>query len=152
VWRPRLVLGSALLTLRAIVVAASVPLLVRFDLRHLQRWLEPQRSAARANRVTQLYAVEAVGRLVDRIVRIGKPVIQPGCLTRGITSYYLLRRAGLDAALCFGIRPMKRSSPTGHCWILLDGEPVFEDRDPRSTYTEIARLSSLGVTTANGVV
>lgn len=83
------------------------------------------------------------------MIRWGGPLVRPGCLTRGITGYYLLRRAGLDVALCFGIGPRHSAGVTGHCWIVLDGEPVLEAVDPRPAFTELVRLSSRGLTSAS---
>ena len=92
--------------------------------------------------------VEVTGRRVGRLIRWGKPLVRPGCITRGITGYYLLRRAGLDVALCFGMGSVSDANVTGHCWLVLDGEPVLEPVDPRRTYTEVVRLSSRGLTSA----
>jgi hypothetical protein len=119
-------------------VAVVAPLLARLDLQRLQRCLEP---AARSSRPP----VAVVGRRIDRLIRRGKPLVRPGCLTRGITGYYSLRRAGLDVALCFGIGP----GAAAHCWLVLDGEPVLEAADPRLAFTEMVRLSSGGLTSAS---
>ena len=73
-------------------------------------------------------------------------MVRPGCLTRGITGYYTLRRAGLDVALCFGVGLADGPAVTGYCWLLLDGEPVLEAADPRSAFSELVRLSSVGLT------
>ncbi len=93
--------------------------------------------------------VEALGRRVDKVIRWGRPLVRPGCLTRGITGYYVLRRAGLDVALCFGIGPVREAGLAGHCWLVLDGEPVLETTDPRLAFTELARISCCGLTTAD---
>ena len=90
--------------------------------------------------------VEITGRRIDRLIRWGKPLVRPGCMTRGITGYYVMRRAGLDVALCFGIGPVREVGTTGHCWLVLDGEPVLEGADPRLAFTELVRLSSCGLT------
>jgi len=67
-------------------------------------------------------------------------------MTRGITGYYVMRRAGLDVALCFGIGPVRQVGTAGHCWLVLDGEPVLDGADPRLAFTELVRLSSRGLT------
>jgi len=78
-------------------------------------------------------------------------LVRPGCLTRGITGYYILRRAGLDVALCFGMGPVRDPGGAGHCWLVLNGEPVLEAVDPRPAFTELVRLSSRGLISASAV-
>lgn len=85
-----------------------------------------------------------LGRWVDAIMRRGRPVIRPGCQTRGVTLYYALRREGLDVALCFGVGTVA-GAVEGHCWIDLDGEPQLEPFDPRTAFTEVVRISRAGV-------
>jgi hypothetical protein len=135
--------------LSAAAVAVAVPLLTRLDLGRLQRWLEPSPRFSRSPSADPGQVVEAVGRLMDHLIRWGKPMVRPGCLTRGITGYYILRRAGLDVALCFGIGPARGPGTVGHCWLVLEGEPVLETADPRSAFTEFVRLSSGGLTSAS---
>jgi hypothetical protein len=57
-----------------------------------------------------------------------------------------MRRSGADVALCFGMGS-DAGAPVGHCWLELDGRPVLEPvEDPTEKFTEVARLSSRGVT------
>jgi hypothetical protein len=73
--------------------------------------------------------------------RIGRPLVGSGCLTRGLTLYWFLRRAGLDVELRFGLDPAHDGDLTdGHCWLTLDGAPYLEPRDPRPRFTELYRL------------
>lgn len=132
-------------------VAVAAPLLARLDLRRLQRFLERAPRSSRALSGDPGRVVAVVGRRVDRVIRWGRPLVRPGCLTRGITGYYLLRRAGLDVALCFGIGQVRGPGPgvAGHCWLVLDGRPVLEATDPRVAFTEVVRISSRGLTGAN---
>jgi Transglutaminase-like superfamily len=135
--------------LGAVAVAAVAPLLARLDLQRLQRCLEPSPRSSRSPSVDPGQLVEGVGRRVDQVIRWGRPVVRPGCLTRGIAGYYILRRAGLDVALCFGIGSIRGAAVVGHCWLVLDGKPVLEAVDPRPVFTELVRLSSRGLTSAN---
>jgi Transglutaminase-like superfamily len=139
--------GVSLLGVAA--VAAAAPFLARLDLLRLQRCLEPSPRFSRPSSADPDQVVEVLGRRVDRVIRWGRPLVRPGCLTRGITGYYILRRAGLDVALCFGMGPVRAPDPAGHCWLVLDGEPVLEAVDPRRAYTELARLSSRGLISAS---
>jgi hypothetical protein len=132
-----------------VAVAVAAPLLARLDLPRLQRCLEPAPRSSRFPAADPGQVVEVIGRRVNRVIRWGRPLVRPGCLTRGITGYYVLRRAGLDVALCFGIGPVRGPCAAGHCWLVLDGQPVLEAADPRPAFTELVRLSSRGLTSAS---
>jgi hypothetical protein len=82
---------------------------------------------------------------VDAIIRRGQPLVRPGCLTRGVTLYYALRREGIDLALCFGMGNPDGES-AGHCWLAIGDDPLLERTDPRPVFTEVVRLSRRGVT------
>ena len=125
-------------------MAVSVPLLMRAGLPTVQRRLEP-RHARRADPATTADLVAQYGHWVDRIIHRGGPLVRPGCLTRGITTYYGLRRRGVDVALCFGMG-MVVGTMEGHCWLELDGRAVLEPDDPRTVFAEVARMSARGVT------
>jgi hypothetical protein len=60
-------------------------------------------------------------------------------LTRGLTLFWFLRRAGLNVELRFGLDPSVGAAADGHCWLTLDGEPYLEARDPQR-FTELYRL------------
>jgi len=81
---------------------------------------------------------------VDAIIRRGRPVVRPGCLTRGVTLYYALRREGDDVSLCFGVGA-DQGRPAGHCWLDKAGEPLLERVDPLSKFAEVVRLTPDGV-------
>ena len=138
-------LDEGLSILQVAVVASIVPLLVRLDLRNLQRYLEPRRSKDDDPSLRD-GKIAIVGTRVNKVIRGGRPIVRPGCLTRGITSYYFLRREGLNVSLCFGIAPKCRVGVIGHCWLILDDAEVLESLDPTSRYIKVARLSSRGVT------
>jgi hypothetical protein len=70
---------------------------------------------------------------VDAAIQAGRPLIRSTCLTRGVTAYTFLRRAGLDVTLCFGIGKAGEAI-SAHCWLAVDGEPFMESRDPRPLY------------------
>jgi len=130
-----------------LVLATAAPLLARLDLERLQRWLEPRRNVVGRDVDT----VQDLGReyaaVVDSVIRRARPLVRPGCLTRGITLYALLRRAGADVALRFGVGRTggDDGQVAGHCWLVLDDEPFLERRDPRASFTGVATVSSTGV-------
>jgi hypothetical protein len=123
-------------------VGAAAPLLARLDLDRLRRTLEPRRSGNPGPDVRA--TAERVVDVVDRaMARVG-PVVRPGCLVRGITRYAVLRRAGVDVALCFGMgRPAGELE--GHCWLVLGPDALFEPADVVPPFTEVVRVSRSGV-------
>ncbi len=140
--------GELLLTLRMLLFALAVPALTRLPLLRWQTVLEPRRTpSATPERAA------ATLRALDRALWMGRPLLRPGCLTRGLTSYYFLRRAGLPVSLHFGMG-MPLGKYEGHCWLMKDGEPFREQRDPRPVFTPLwvipapsapqPRMASLG--------
>ena len=77
--------------------------------------------------------VQQIAGYVDGAIRLGTPLLQLRCLTRGLTLYYFLNRAGLDVDLCFGIGSKEDNYP-GHCWLVRDGEPFLEPQNPCARY------------------
>ena len=127
-------------------MAVAAPWLVRAGLPRLQRWIEPAPTApAHRPAPTSRLHRGSDGAWVDAIIRRGHPIVRPGCLTRGVTLYYALRRAGDDVALCFGVGS-DDGEIAGHCWLDKAGQPLLERTDPLSMFTEVVRLSPEGVT------
>lgn len=126
---------------RILLFAALSPLLLRaMKLERLGAWLEPAKAAALPAGTPD--APEEVVRRVDRLIRLGWPLVRRGCLVRGMTLYRFLREAGFEASLCFGMgQPEGEAGLTGHCWIELGREPLAEKRDPRPIYAETFRIS-----------
>ena len=79
--------------------------------------------------------VVALVRIIDGWLARSRPFVRPGCVTRGITLYRFLRRAGAQVSLRFGIGTVNGATE-GHCWIVYGGEPLCERRDPREVFTE----------------
>ena len=59
------------------------------------------------------------------------------CMHRSAALVRLLRRAGIDARMVFGVRvePYR-----GHAWVELDGVAIGEDPESLSPYTVVARM------------
>ena len=125
-------LGLACLFLRVVAFAAAVPLLMRLKLPVLHRLLE-RRIAAAANAGRDLNRVGHILRCVQSALSLGAPLVRPGCLTRGLTLYYFLRRAGREVTLCFGARCQngQLTEGAGHCWLEQGGRPFLERGNPR---------------------
>jgi hypothetical protein len=121
---------------RVLAFAASAPFLARLSLRRLAAVLEPRHPP----RDPDPARVAAVLHSVERALRVGSPIVRESCLTRGLTYFYFLRRAGVDVSLAFGVG-RREGQYRGHCWLVKDGEPYLEREDPRRTFTETYRIS-----------
>ena len=134
--RPR----ELLLFLRLVCFGAAVPLLMRLSLPRLAAAVtrEPSRRALPSEA-----EVDRLATLVALAPRVAHPLVRTGCLTRGLTLCWFLRRAGLDVELRFGVDTAAADpvvgGADGHCWLTRDGLPYLEDRDP-SRFSETYRL------------
>ena len=130
--------GEVLLLARVSAFAALVPAVMRLPLPRAAALLAraPRRSAARPSPSQ----IERLDRIVTLAPRVARPFVRTGCLTRGVTLFWFLRRAGLDVELRFGLDPREHPGTEGHCWLSLDGEPFLERRDPRPRFAELYRL------------
>ncbi|HKH43926.1 MAG TPA: lasso peptide biosynthesis B2 protein [Thermoanaerobaculia bacterium] len=128
--------GGWLLPLRVLLFGLSVPFLVRRGPERMARLLEP---AMPPRAAADPRAAEVLARRIDRWLRAGWPLVRRGCLTRGITQYRFLRRTGFDVSLRFGVGEVNGRFE-GHCWLVQDGRPFLEKRDPRPIYTEMWRI------------
>jgi hypothetical protein len=131
--------SNAALFLRVFAFAAAVPYLLRLQLPRVARAIESKKNPP----VLQEGSVGKIVAYVETAIRRGRPFVRPGCLTRGLTRYYFLRKAGMDVTLCFGMGRRDQEF-VGHCWLASDGEPFLEDEDPRSYYVEMYRISREG--------
>jgi hypothetical protein len=128
--------GGALLPLRVMAFGLTVPCLLRGSLEKLAARLEGTSAKTGKTLRYEPRTAEELARRVDVWLRAGWPLVRRGCLTRGITQLWFLRRAGFPVSLRFGLD----SDLAGHCWLVLDGEPFAEKRDPRPLYTETWRI------------
>jgi Transglutaminase-like superfamily len=132
-------ISNSILFLRIFVFAATVPYLLRLKLSRVASVLEPGGNSVAVEEDT----VRRIAAYTETVIRRGNPLVRRGCLTRGLTRYYFLRRAGMDVALCFGMgRP--NGEFMGHCWLVKDGEPFLEVEDPRPLYAEMYCVSPSG--------
>jgi hypothetical protein len=136
---------EAVLFAGVVSYAAAVPLVMRLPLTRSAALLtrDPKRRTPRPGEV------ERLDRLIELAPRVAHPLVRRGCLTRGVTLYWFLRRAGIDVELRFGLDPGGDHldqggdhESDGHCWLALDGEPYLERRDPRPRFVEVYRIPS----------
>ena len=114
---------------------ATVPALMRLSPTRVASILERVPIARRA----RPRDAEHARAVVDALLRIIAPAARHRCQLRGVTLYYLLRRAGRDVRLAFGVADSPRFTE-GHCWLTADGEPYLERRDPRAVFVELLRI------------
>jgi hypothetical protein len=127
---------------RTLAVAMAAPLLLRFRPERLAKVLEP-----RIDRVdTDAERIAETLRIADVVLARGRPLVRNGCLTRGVTRYWALRRAGADVSLCFGVGTID-GAVEAHCWIDREGTTVLEPRETNS-FHEMFRLCRPGVMVA----
>ena len=120
--------------LRVVLFAAAVPWVMRLlPLSRVGAWVTPSRR--RTGAPLSRSDAEALIRRIDRWLVRGRPLVRRGCVTRGVTLYRFLRRAGAPATLRFGMGPVN-GALEGHCWIVCWDEPLGEKRDPRGIFTE----------------
>jgi hypothetical protein len=132
--------GEWLLLVKVCAFAAAVPALMRLPLPRVQRLIV---RPVRARPAAGPREIDRFERVVTLAPRIAMPVVKPGCLTRGVTLFWFLRRAGFPVALQFGVDAASAGPTDGHCWLVLDGEPICEKRDPRLRFTDTLRLPQL---------
>src|SRR5436305_12619275 len=127
---------------RVVLFAAAVPILLRFvRVDRLGGWIEPRREPPSSP--AEPRAFDDLVRRIDRLRRAGRPLVRSGCLTRGITLYHFLRRAGAPATLHFGMGKgvgEPGAGFAGHCWVEPPGEPAPDPRAPRPPHLEILRF------------
>ena len=116
--------------------AAAVPLLMRLPLPRAAALLTRPPRRPPASRAE----VERLERMVALAPRVARPFVRTGCLTRGVTLFWFLRRAGLDVELRFGLQLDDRAAGDGHCWLALQDEPFLERVDPRPRFAELYRF------------
>jgi len=106
---------------------------MRLPIERVARWIEPSGRPAPEPSPQDVFALVAS---IDRWLARSRPLVRSGCVTRGVTLYRFLRRAGADVSLRFGIGLMD-GAMAAHCWIVYRGEPLAERRDPRNLFTEM---------------
>jgi hypothetical protein len=131
--------ADAWLFLRVLLFTILVPVLFRLRLPLVRRVL----SARGVGRSADSARTDRVIACVRAAQRVGRPLVRPGCLTRGTALYWFLRGAGLDVELCFGAGFPGRGFE-GHCWLERTGEPYLEVRDPRGHFAEVFRVPARG--------
>jgi hypothetical protein len=123
------------------VFAATVPALLRLPLPRLSKLLTRSPRACTPNEI-EIARLDRVTSLAPRITR---PLVRNGCLTRGLTLFWFLRREGIDVELRFGVDPQTEQPTDGHCWLTLNGEPYLERQD-LDRFTELYRLPLVAAT------
>ena len=117
-------------------LAPLAPFVMRAPLPLLGRWLVRPVGRRRAAAVPPARVAE----LVALAQMVAHPLVRRGCVTRGVSLLWLLRRQGLPVELAFGLGD-PREDPSGHCWLILDDRPFLEPPASAEMFVEIHRLS-----------
>lgn len=81
-------------------------------------------------------AIERLGLLTAALARRLPLAGSTGaCLKLAVVRYALLRRRGLNVRVHFGVRPSPQGV-TGHAWLTLNDEPLWEDPAFLATFRE----------------
>lgn len=126
---------DVLLFLRICLFAAAVPLLLRLKMSRWQSLLETRKAQSSFDPA----GLEKIVSLVESTLSARMPFVRGGCLTRGLTLYYFLTRAGLDVRICFGMGEVGGKF-VGHCWLIKGEEPFLEKSPPQTLFTEVFRI------------
>jgi len=59
------------------------------------------------------------------------------CIEKGLALQRLLRRAGVDAVLHYGVRALAGGTPEAHVWVCVNGEPIIGGEEAHR-FAEIA--------------
>ena len=127
--------------------AAVTPLLMRLRLARLETLLTWLCSSPPPEDRSSLSpeAVQQIAAYMDGVIQLGRPLIRPGCLTRGLTQYYFLRRRGLHVDLYFGTGQVDNAF-AAHCWLVKNNEPFLEKTDPRLHFNPIHAIPTEALT------
>ncbi|MDQ1418722.1 MAG: Transglutaminase-like superfamily [Acidimicrobiaceae bacterium] len=139
--------SEVLLFVRVVAVALAVPLFVRLPLPRQAALLAPRPRPGRAKTPgpgagrRDPEAIDRLTRCVALAQDVGRPLVRPGCLTRGITLYWFLGRQDDEIELCFGLgHPDESPTFAGHCWLSRSGVPFLERTDPTGSFGVVYRI------------
>lgn len=129
--------GEAFAHLRIFLIASAITVILRLRLsKPLLKWLgsiETGKVAPDSDRLQQIV------RRTDTVLLLGRPAIRSECLARTCLLYYQMKRAGAVVNMRFGAA-MNGTRLRAHCWLLVDGEPNYEQFDPRPTFQKLYDL------------
>lgn len=117
------------LFIRVLSFALATRLLVRLNPELLRRLLAGESR-------TMVDDTGVIKRIVDHVdlaIRLGRPLVPTGCMTRGLTLYHFLAASGVNLRLRFGLGLLDGRFD-GHCWLEMNGAPILEDADPRRRF------------------
>ncbi len=127
------------LLVRVVTVAMTVPVLVRLPLPRLAAVLSVVTAKSDVTAGPPEEEVTRIVSCVEAAQRAAAPLVRSGCLTRGLTLYWLLRRGGAPVELCFGVGRLGHEF-AGHCWLVRDGRPYLEPGDSPACFEAVYRI------------
>ena len=122
--------GEVIALLRVLAVAPFFPALMRLPLPLVSRAM-----VSRRWRLTCNVEPERLAEVVETAQLLAHPIVRRGCLTRGLSLFWLLDADRAELRLCFGIGG-PGDDYYGHCWLERGGEPYLEKIDPRERFPQ----------------
>lgn len=117
--------------------------LKRWGLARVQAWVvgQPLKAVAQAsNGGLTLKEVEGLGFAVNRAAKF--PLQKRACLRRSLVLLWLLRRHGVEARLCIGVRFLD-GALDAHAWVEWQGHPVNDRADVGHDFASFGELAPL---------
>jgi hypothetical protein len=107
-----------LLAEAAAALAVSATAVTVLPFRRIAAWLSTQ---AQERRRGEPWEIEQVRRAIDAWTR--RLPVAPKCFSRGLGAYWMLRRRGIDAQLCYGAATIA-GELKAHVWVKAGGMDV----------------------------
>jgi hypothetical protein len=128
------------LFLRILILIPIVEVSVKlFSIPRLMNLITPKKTKHNG-KLNENYIIVKAKKYTDFLLGLNFWIYKPKCLKRSLVLYRVLREAGLDIHICFGVRfngENEDSSPhnalEGHAWLIKDGDIFLEKNE------EIAR-------------
>lgn len=126
---------KVLLAIRISLFVAASPLLMRMQLDRLNALVSRPAGSRPVDPERMAWTI----RFTTWLTHFGRPSVFSGCVTRGLTLYYFLRKLGVPVSLVFGAGHVGGRF-AAHCWLERDHEPYLEKVDPRTYFAPVYRF------------
>ena len=91
--------------------------------------------AARSHRSEEAANLVIAARVAKAVAMVSnRPIVGGTCLPRSLTTWFLLRRRGIDAVVVLGADISNIDGLPAHAWVEVDGIPLNEAADIRERF------------------
>jgi hypothetical protein len=115
-----------------LVVASALTLVPRIQFRMHRHGFRAtaEALAEKSDGVSRTIDFQNAAKIADAVAVVaGRRFVGARCLGRSLTTWYLLRRRGMDAVLVIGVSSPDADGPPAHAWVELDGTVVGDTDD-----------------------